>query len=110
MRRIIKVKLKREQLEALFLLSNFYVSHYDPVGFGNLIAKELLLEVSDRMQAMIENWEQKKFTLRLTPAQSLAFYAFWAKVDLSRHPYEMVIIYNIFESINKSNPYENAFS
>lgn len=109
MKRQIKIKLTFNELSALHQFSDAFVGWYDPVGFSNAMAKELICEINDKMQSMLINSEQKKFTLKLSLSQAMAFIAFWIKIDVRKHPYEMVIINRIIGLIHKSNLYANTF-
>lgn len=101
----IKIKLKKSEIEALGILSFNYWCVYDPVGYGNMVTKELIWEINCRIDTMMNNSEQKKFTLNMTGSQAMAFVAFWVHIDLTRHPYERVIINRIIEMIHKTNLY-----
>ena len=103
----IKIKLSKAQIDALYRITELYVTMYDPIGFKNLIVKELIIEIYLRMDAMLNNIEQKKFTIRFSGSQAMAFVAFWVSIDLTRTPYENVIINNIIEQIHQSNIYAN---
>ncbi|TAN15160.1 MAG: hypothetical protein EPN37_10310 [Chitinophagaceae bacterium] len=97
--------MSRSELLALFNLTRGYVCNYDPVGYGNMITKELMTEIVDQMDRMLNNMDQKRYTLRLSGSQSMSFIAFWIHIDTTRHPYEMIIINRIVESIHKTNLY-----
>lgn len=97
---LLKYKLNRPQLTALYQLTCNTLHTYDPVGYANQVTKALMLEVLWQMQRLLCR-QQNKFTLILTPAQSFAWIAFWMMRNLNQNPYEMVIIQRIIEAIQK---------
>lgn len=103
MRQHIKIKLKRSEVEALHSICAGEMAFSDPVGYAEIITEEMMIDVIDQLEKMQANGEQKKFSLKLTGAQSMAFVAFFMRIDLKPYPFERVIIHRIFETIHKTN-------
>lgn len=99
----IKIKLTPSELEALHGFLMITLTFFEPVGYANMITKEVMHEVLNQLDRMIHNADQKKFTMKLTGSQALSFVAFFSKCDLSKHPYEGVLINRIIETIHKTN-------
>lgn len=92
----------RGEVLALFSLSTGYMNQFKADDYVDIIIFELMVEVTDRMNSMLHNLEQRKYTLKLSAAQAVAFIAFWSRINLSRHPYERVAIARIIEAIDKA--------
>lgn len=103
MRQHIKIKLKKSELHALQQITCLKIMTTDPVGYKAQITYELMFEVMLQMERMLENPEQKKFTLKLTGSEAMAFIAFWMEEDLSKVPYEQVLIHRITAAIHKNH-------
>lgn len=99
----LKIKLSRQEVDALFNIFFVLLTFHEAVGFKNMLIREVMLEVLNQLQRMNENREQKKFTLKLTGAQSLAFIAYCGNIELERTPYEQVIINGICSQIHKTH-------
>jgi len=97
----IKIKLNRTEVTALRDFFLIPLNFMEPDGFNQMIILELMWEVTDRMDRMINNVDQKRFTLSLSGSQSMAFMAFTNMVEIERFPYEQVLVHRIVEEIDR---------
>lgn len=97
----LKYKISRSELEALLDLTQHVLYREVFATFGDTMVKELMIEVAAQMAEMCNRYGAKKFTLKLSPAQMLAFLAFWRKQNLIAAPYESVLIHDINKEIHK---------
>lgn len=104
-----KLKIKLARLEAdclrqfLFSLSEDDVIKIDLVTLLN----ELIMEIVEQLNRMLNNVEQRKFTLKLSGAQCIAFVIFSGTMPLYRFPYEGQIVRRIIAEIDRKYNLKN---
>lgn len=105
--KIIKIKLKRIEADSLqqFLDDSIAYTSAD-ITYNEILVRELIGNLIEQLGKMLNNAEQKKFTLKLDGAHCLGFLMYVHQMDLRRFPYEGQLIRRIIEQIDRNRNFE----
>lgn len=98
----VKIRLNNKEVEALYNMIFGDVVLIDPKGLGNMLVLEILTEVYTQLQKMMWNDEQKRFTLKLSPAQQVAMLIYSTTINDILYPFEAMMFRRIVEQVDKN--------
>ena len=72
---------------------------FEPVNDHQLLLKEYLLQLREKLQEMSHR-NQEMYTLLLIGPEAIAFYQLWHMLDISRDKYAVLIVDNLLKKMS----------
>ena len=97
----LKIKLEKQQVHALRHHILLTIERYVHTHVCDLLIEECMREISYQLTRMLQNEEQKKYTLKLSGSHALSFLLFADEMSQTDESYIQVLIYEICEQIDR---------
>lgn len=111
---MIKIKLTRKEYQQLYVMYNYYMPAFAVLDNGTsdgedltfIFLRDLLTEHMQALQKrihqqLVNNPDQKGYTLKLQAPEAVAFYQVWQMIDTGAHTYGTVVLTNCIAVIDK---------
>jgi len=98
-KRLIKVPVTGDRLEALCNLCKEMKEEFKPKNEHGRLLQEYMLELEHRLQLMVQR-KQDRYTLNLAGTEAMAFYQLWNMLDIRHDRYAKVIVGSMIQKMS----------